>query len=354
MRAHPPGVALPLGQGVPGGVEALPHLGGDDLAGAAGVLPGAGDRRDDRRGLVGRVADELGERPGVQRVARRAGRQPSTPSRIRAARVGVDGGVLQQLVHRDVEDARRVVGPLDVAADPVQRLGVAGEHQPSPRLLLLLLLLAASCSSGPVLGGGRAGGMRPSRDRGGPARGRRRTPGRRRAPRCPCCPPPWLELTTRLPFGSATRVRPPGSTNTSSPSLTANGRRSTCRGTSLSSTLVGTVESCTTGCAIQPRGSSRIARRADGELARARVRAEQDAVAARALHRLEHQLVQLGQHVVLLVGQPAAERVDVGQQRLLAQVVGDHVRARRCRRACRRPRRCPPRSRSRRCPRAPR
>jgi len=76
-------------------------------------------------------------------------------------------------------------------------------------------------------------------------------------------PPPWLEFTTRLPFGSATRVRPPGSTNTSSPSLTANGRRSTCRGTSLSSTLVGTVESCTTGCATHARGSSRIARRAE-------------------------------------------------------------------------------------------
>ncbi len=38
------------------------------------------------------------------------------------------------------------------------------------------------------------------------------------------------------------------------PSLTANGRRSTWRGTSRSPIFVGTVDSCTTGCAIQPRG----------------------------------------------------------------------------------------------------
>jgi len=40
-------------------------------------------------------------------------------------------------------------------------------------------------------------------------------------------PPPWLELTTREPSTSATRVSPPGSTHTSLPSLTANGLRST-------------------------------------------------------------------------------------------------------------------------------
>jgi hypothetical protein len=40
-------------------------------------------------------------------------------------------------------------------------------------------------------------------------------------------PPPWLELTTREPSTRATRVRPPGNTHTLSPSLTANGRRST-------------------------------------------------------------------------------------------------------------------------------
>ena len=71
-------------------------------------------------------------------------------------------------------------------------------------------------------------------------------------------PPPWLELTTSDPSGSATRVRPPGSTHTDSPSLTANGRKSTCRGERTSPILVGTVDSCTTGWATQPRGSAVI------------------------------------------------------------------------------------------------
>ena len=59
-------------------------------------------------------------------------------------------------------------------------------------------------------------------------------------------PPPWLELTTYDPGRSATRVRPPGSTQTSSPLLTANGRRSAWRGRIPSSTRVGIVESMTT------------------------------------------------------------------------------------------------------------
>ena len=68
-------------------------------------------------------------------------------------------------------------------------------------------------------------------------------------------PPPWLELTTSSPSGRATRVSPPGSTQTSSPLFTANGRRSTWRGASRSSISVGTVDSWTTGWAIHPRGS---------------------------------------------------------------------------------------------------
>ena len=69
-------------------------------------------------------------------------------------------------------------------------------------------------------------------------------------------PPPWLLFTTISPLGRATRVRPPGSTQTSSPLFTANGRRSTCRGSSPEPIRVGTVESCTSGWAIQPRGSA--------------------------------------------------------------------------------------------------
>src|SRR5258708_23421572 len=65
-----------------------------------------------------------------------------------------------------------------------------------------------------------------------------------------------LELTTRAPSGSATRVRPPGRTHTDSPLCTANGRKSTCRGTSSPSSQVGTVDRPTTGWAIQARGSA--------------------------------------------------------------------------------------------------
>src|SRR5262249_61027949 len=43
-------------------------------------------------------------------------------------------------------------------------------------------------------------------------------------------PPPWLELTTRDPFLSATRVSPPGTMRVRSRPVSTNGRRSTWRG----------------------------------------------------------------------------------------------------------------------------
>ena len=58
-------------------------------------------------------------------------------------------------------------------------------------------------------------------------------------------PPPWEEFTTSAPSGRATLVSPPGSTQMSSPSLTAKGRRSMWRGTSVPSIRVGCVESAT-------------------------------------------------------------------------------------------------------------
>jgi len=69
-------------------------------------------------------------------------------------------------------------------------------------------------------------------------------------------PPPLEEFTTSSPSPSATRVRPPGSTQISSPSLMANGRRSMWRGLTRSSTNVGCVESMTGRWAIQLRGDS--------------------------------------------------------------------------------------------------
>ncbi len=111
-------------------------------------------------------------------------------------------------------------------------------------------------------------------------------------------PPPWLELTISSPSGSATRVSPPGSTHTRSPSLTANGRRSTWRGASLPSTKVGTVESCTTGWAIQPRGSATQLLAQLVEVGRVGLRTDHDALAAGAVDRLDDQLVEVVEHVL--------------------------------------------------------
>src|SRR3954463_6728071 len=68
-------------------------------------------------------------------------------------------------------------------------------------------------------------------------------------------PPPCEELTTSEPLRKATRVNPPVVTEVCGP-LRMNGRRSTCRGSSLSFTSVGTVDRVTTGCAMKLRGSA--------------------------------------------------------------------------------------------------
>src|SRR5215831_82 len=52
-------------------------------------------------------------------------------------------------------------------------------------------------------------------------------------------PPPCEEFTTREPFFSATRVKPPGRTKISFPYRTY-GRRSTCRPSKCSATITGT------------------------------------------------------------------------------------------------------------------
>src|SRR5438477_7733075 len=64
-------------------------------------------------------------------------------------------------------------------------------------------------------------------------------------------PPPWLELTTSEPFLSATRVRPPGTIRTRSRPVSTNGRRSTWRGATPSSTQVGQVDSASVGWATK-------------------------------------------------------------------------------------------------------
>src|SRR6266851_9567680 len=108
----------------------------------------------------------------------------------------------------DLDDARDVLGPLDVARKPIEAVGGATQHQSSNTQVSLV-------------------------------------------------PPPWLELTTSEPSRRATRVRPPGTMWISLPDSTK-GRRSTWRGATPLSTKVGQVESDSVGCAMYLAGSATI------------------------------------------------------------------------------------------------
>src|ERR1700744_3887620 len=247
MRAKAFGGTLTFAQCVEGGVEALPSLSGRHLAGRPRVLPRGRDGVDDRGTVARRVvagSHTVGQRPHVQLTVGSVNSQDLQQHSRNV--IGVDAGILQQLVHGDVEDACGVIGALDVATDPVQRFGIAGEHQRITACCCCCCCCSGCCS--------RSGcdfgrlccwncfcdcfGFSPSESPLVAALGSFFTtsaaPSSRSAPdvrdartQVSLDPPPWLELTTRDPSTSATRVRPPGSTHTSSPSLTANGRRST-------------------------------------------------------------------------------------------------------------------------------
>ncbi len=160
-------------------VDRLPHLARDLLPDGARVLA----RERDAAGDGARVAvvpqHPLGDvlsrvRVVVLAVHRLVSEERDDPL-PRLAVVGdlrVEHGVVV-----DVEQARAVLRALDVARDPVERLGDAAEHQPRTQVSLL--------------------------------------------------PPPWDEFTTSDPSRSAVRVRPPGTIRTRSAPLSTNGRRST-------------------------------------------------------------------------------------------------------------------------------
>ena len=105
-------------------------------------------------------------------------------------------------------------------------------------------------------------------------------------------PPPCEEFTTSEPARSATRVRPPGSTQVSRP-VTANGRRSTCRGCDA------VVAQRRADRQLDHRLADvvgRIGLEPGAELVQfdlAGVRADQQAIAAGLRHRLHHQFVQM-------------------------------------------------------------
>ena len=139
-------------------------------------------------------------------------------------------------------------------------------------------------------------------------------------------PPPWEELTIIEPSRSATRVSPPGTMWMSSPK-TANGRRSTWRGASLpSGPAVGTVESCTRSCAIQRSGRRLISSAWRSDLLLGRGRADEDALAAGLARRLDHDLIEALEHPLALLAVGHQVRRHVLDQRLLAEVVADHLR----------------------------
>ena len=93
------------------------------------------------------------------------------------------------------------------------------------------------------------------------------------------------------------------------------------RGRRRSPTWVGAVDSCTTSWAIQSLGRASTRGPQARQLLVAGLGTDHQAVAARAVDRLEHQLVGVVEGVGQLVGVLEAVGVDVGDDRLLAEVV---------------------------------
>ena len=139
-------------------------------------------------------------------------------------------------------------------------------------------------------------------------------------------PPPWLEFTTSPPSRSATRVRPPGRTQMFSPSFTANGRRSTWRGTMVLSTHVGDVERATSRCAIQCRGSASTSSASWSSSAPVASRPDDQSFPSRPVYSLEDEITSPGQRVLPDGAVDKVHGLDVLQYRVLAEVVPDHCR----------------------------
>ena len=118
------------------GVDLLPQLEGQPLPDTARVLARPQDHRRDRPRVAAVRDHEPGDplRDRRPRLPRRGTAATAAPTRVVGARAGRD---LEGRVVGDVQQARRVLGTLQVAADPEQVLGVSGEHQrvirPAPR-----------------------------------------------------------------------------------------------------------------------------------------------------------------------------------------------------------------------------
>ena len=151
-------------------VDVLPHLHRNDLAHRAGVL--AGRAQAGYQGVcVVAVAQQESQRAVAVRLAVLL-LEPRLVAGDVDQRIPLLGGAGRLVEHEavvHVDEARHVVGPLHVAAHPVDGIGDPAQHGPAP--------VAPSASTQVSL-----------------------------------LPPPWDELTTSEPLRRATRVRPPGST----------------------------------------------------------------------------------------------------------------------------------------------
>ena len=181
----------PVHQLQPRVVDPLPHLGGQAVADAAGVLARAAHAGGDAVGVVAAEGDEpgdaalvgppVGEQEAVH-VARHAHqRLPDDAPAGAVRRVALERRRLARL-----EQAGEVLGPLEVARGPVERLGDPCQHQ-RPRAVTRTAPRCPCCrrpgrSSRPATRrAGRPASARPGRP---PASGRRRRTGagRRGAP----------------------------------------------------------------------------------------------------------------------------------------------------------------------------
>src|ERR1019366_7414218 len=192
------------------------------------------ERAGDRIGAVDVVDDGLQGLDGAQPLGLNQDAQDGEQRPAR--RTLVVEGVLDHTVHVGVDDTCGVVGALDVTTDPEQRLREPREHAALAHCSPWWTVNSSFCRAGAGYRRERwlAGGTAP-----------RKGMLSSLSTQVSFDPPPREELTISSPSPSATRVSPPGRTQTSSPSLTAKGRRSIWRGAIASPTNVGCVDRAT-------------------------------------------------------------------------------------------------------------
>ena len=253
----------------------------------------------------------------VPRPSRRPrGPSPTAATRTRRPR---RPRVLEQQAQVDVEDAAGVLGALDVAPDPVQRLGDAAQHAvTAPACCCCCCCCAAGCPAAADSLSQLRPMRRCARGRGG-RRGLRADAAATRPRRSPAStqvsfePPPWLEFTTSEP----SRQRDPGQAAGQHPDVVAVvdreraqvdvPRRDRRRRSAWAPSTAG-----------RPAGrSSRAGRRSarsrsSSELGAGGLRPDHQALAAGAVDRLDDQLVQAVEHLLERAGSSSRQVSTLG------------------------------------------